>query len=63
VATRASDVLRWVAEARIPVEATPGPQADEYLAWAPLQCSLHLDGVIARVEDEQGNGLSFFEPN
>jgi hypothetical protein len=23
---------------------------------------LHLDGVVARVEDEQGEGLSFFEP-
>jgi hypothetical protein len=63
VATRASDVLWRVAEARIAVEAPPRPQADEDLAWATLQCSLHLDGVVARVEDEQGNnGLSFFEP-
>jgi hypothetical protein len=62
VATRASDVLRRVAEARITVEATPGAQAEEDLAWAPLQCSLHLDGVVDRVEDEQGEGLSYSEP-
>jgi hypothetical protein len=62
VATGASDVLRRVAEARIAVEASPRPQADEYLAWASLQLSLHLDGVVASVEDEQGEGLSSFEP-
>jgi hypothetical protein len=62
VATGASDVLRRVAEARIAVEAPPRSQAEEYLAWALLQCSLHLDGVVARVEDEQGDGISFFEP-
>jgi hypothetical protein len=62
VATRASDVLRRVAETRIAVEATPRPQADEDLARTPLQCSLHLDGVVACVEDEQGDVLSFFEP-
>jgi hypothetical protein len=62
VPTRASDVLRWFAEARIAIEAPPGAQAEEYLAWAPLQCSLHLDGVVARIEDEQGDGISFFEP-
>jgi hypothetical protein len=55
-------VLRRVAEARVAVEAPPRPQADEDLARAPLQCSLHLDGVVARVEDEQREGLSFFEP-
>src|SRR5215216_2538550 len=27
-----------------------------------LQCSLHLDGVVARIEDEQGDAISFFEP-
>jgi hypothetical protein len=37
VATRASDVLRRVAEARIAVEAPPRPQADENLAWTPLK--------------------------
>ncbi len=66
VATRASNVLwRRVAEARGAVEeAPPRPQADEDLTRAPLQwCSLHLDdGVVARVEDEQGSGLSSFEP-
>jgi hypothetical protein len=62
VAPGASDVLRRVAQARVAVEAPPRPQADEDLAWAPLQCSLHLDGVVARVEDEQGDGISFFEP-
>jgi hypothetical protein len=62
VPTRASDVLRWFAEARIAIEAPPGAQAEEDLAWAPLQCSLHLDGVVARIEDEQGYGLSFLEP-
>src|SRR5919107_3137252 len=62
VATGASDVLRRVAEARIAVEAAPGAQAEEYLARTALQCSLHLDGVVARVEDEQGDGLSLFEP-
>jgi len=61
VATRASDVLRRITEARVAVEATPRPQADEYLAWASLQGSLQLDWVVARVEDEHGDGLSFFE--
>src|SRR5215207_8533767 len=36
LATRASDVFWRVAEARIAVEAPPRPQAEEYLAWAPL---------------------------
>jgi hypothetical protein len=62
VAPGASDVLRRVAQARVAVEAPPRPQADEDLAWDPLQCSLHLDEVVARVEDEQGDGISFFEP-
>jgi hypothetical protein len=55
-------VLGRVAEARIAVEAAPGTQAEEYLAWAPLQCSLHLDGIVARIEDEKGEGISSFEP-
>ena len=54
---------RRIAEARVAVEATPRPQGDEDLARrTPLQCSLQFDGVVARVEDEQGNGLSFFKP-
>jgi hypothetical protein len=55
-------VLRRIAQARIAVEATPGTQTEEDLAWAPLQCSLHLEGVLARVDDEQGEGLSYSEP-
>jgi hypothetical protein len=55
-------VRRRVAEARVAVEATSRPQADEDLAPAPLQCSLQFDGVVACIEDEQGNGLSFLEP-
>ena len=45
-----------VREARVAVEAAPGAQADEDLARAPLQSLLHLDGVVARIEDEhRGN--------
>ena len=62
VATRASDTCGRIRETRVTVEAPPRPQTDEDLARAPLQYSLHLDGVVARVEDEQGDGLSFFEP-
>src|SRR5919202_3604713 len=42
-------------EARIGVEATPRSQTDEDLARTPLQSLLHLDGIVARVEDEQGS--------
>jgi hypothetical protein len=49
-------------EARIAVEATPGPQTDEDLAPAPLKPPLQLDGVVAGVEDEQGDAPSRFEP-
>jgi len=58
VATRASDVLRRVAEARVAVEAAPGAQADEDLRRGLLQCSLQLDGIVAGVEDEQGDTIS-----
>ena len=61
VATGASDVFRRVAQTRVAVEAAPGAQAEEDLARAPLQSLLHLDGVVARIEDEQGNGPSFPE--
>ena len=62
MAPGASDVLRRVAQARVALEAPPRPQAEEDLAWAPLQCSVHLDAVLARLEDEQGDSISFFEP-
>jgi hypothetical protein len=58
MATGASDVRGRIAEARITVEATPRPQADEDLARAPFQPPLQLDGVVARVEDEQGSSSS-----
>jgi hypothetical protein len=45
-------------EARIAVEAASCPQTDKYLARAPLKSLLHLDGIVTRVEDEQGEGLS-----
>jgi hypothetical protein len=48
-------VSRWTSEARISVEATPRPQTDEDLARNPLQSLLHLDGIVASVEDEQGS--------
>jgi len=51
-----------IREARIAVEASPRSQADEDLARAPLQPLLHLDRVVARVEDEKRDGLYFFEP-
>jgi hypothetical protein len=60
VATRASDVLGRVAEAGVAIEATSGAQAEEDLARVPLEPLLHLDRVVARVEDEQGDGLFFF---
>jgi len=40
-------------EARIAVEATPSPQADEDLARTSLEPLLELDGIITSVEDEQ----------
>jgi hypothetical protein len=58
VATGTSDVFRRVAEARIAVEAAPGSQADEDLARTPLKALLHLDGVVARIEDEQRSSVS-----
>jgi hypothetical protein len=40
VATGPSDVRGRIAEARVAVEATPGAQADENLARAPLNPQL-----------------------
>jgi hypothetical protein len=62
VATRPSGFGGRTSEARIAVEAASCPQTDEYLARAPLESLLHFDGIVARVEDEQGEGLSPPEP-
>jgi hypothetical protein len=51
-------VFGRVAQARVAVEAAPGAQADEDLAGAPLQSLLHLDGIVARIEDEQRGSVS-----
>src|SRR5215211_5731636 len=61
VATRASDVCGRIREARVAVEAPPRSQANEDLARTPLEPSLQLDRVVARVEDEQGDD-PFFKP-
>ena len=55
-------MFRRVVQTRVAVEAATGAQAEEDLARAPLQSLLHLDGVLARIEDEQGNDPSFPEP-
>jgi hypothetical protein len=47
--------------ARVAVEAPPRSQADEDLARAPLEPSLQLERVVARVEDERGDD-PFFKP-
>jgi hypothetical protein len=60
MATWPSSVGRWASEARIGVEATPGAQTEEDLAWSSLQSLLHLDGIVASVEDEQGSGSLLF---
>src|SRR5215203_5236281 len=62
VATRASGAGGWACEARVGAEAATRPQTDEDLARRFLQSPLHLDRVVAGVEDEQGNGPSFPEP-
>jgi hypothetical protein len=46
-------VCGWASEARISVEATPRPQADEDLARTPLKPLLELHRIVASVEDEQ----------
>src|SRR5215212_7747999 len=60
VTTRSASVGGWASEARIGVEATPGAQTEEDLAPTPLKPLLHLDGIVARVEDEQGDAARFF---
>jgi hypothetical protein len=62
MAPGASDVLRWVAQARVAVEAASRPQTEEDLARAPFEPLLHLDGIVARIEDEQGKNVSLPEP-
>jgi len=62
VAARPSGFGRRTSEARIAVEVASCAQTDEYLARAPLESLLHFDGIITRVEDEQGEGLSPPEP-
>jgi hypothetical protein len=65
VATGTTHVLRRVAQARVAVKASPGAQTEEDLARKSFEPLLHLDGIVARVEDEQGNvGLSsYFRPS
>jgi hypothetical protein len=58
VAARPSGGGEWTGEARITVEAASCPQADEDLARASLKPPLQLDGIVARVEDEQGDAVS-----
>jgi hypothetical protein len=55
VATRPSSVSRRTSEARIAVEATPGAQTDENLAWSSLKSLLQLHRIVASVKDEQGS--------
>jgi hypothetical protein len=52
----------WDSEARISVEATPGAQTEEDLARTSLKPLLHLDGIVARVEDEQREARFLSEP-
>jgi hypothetical protein len=55
VATRSPSVGRWTSETRIGIEAASRSQTDEDLAHNSLQPLLHLDGIVASVEDEQGS--------
>jgi len=63
LATRASDVFGRVRETRVAIEASPGAQADEYLARTSLESLLHLDGIVARIEDEQRGSVSATKRN
>jgi hypothetical protein len=47
---------------RIAVEAASCPQTQEYLARAPFEPLLHFEGIVTRIEDEQGEDLSPPEP-
>ena len=57
MATRPSGGGGRASEARIGVEAAPCPQTDEDLARPSLKPLLHFNGIVARVEDEQGSGI------
>jgi hypothetical protein len=52
----------WASEARIGIEATPGAQTDEDLAPTPLKPLLHLDGIVASIEDEQRDARFLSDP-
>src|SRR5215208_2396903 len=56
VTTWPTSVCGRASEARISVEATPCPQADEDLARSSLQPLLELHRIVASVEDEQRSG-------
>jgi hypothetical protein len=58
VAARPAGRSGRTGKARIAEEAASCPQPDEDLARPILQYSLQLDGVVACVEDEQGNAAS-----
>ena len=62
VAARPSGLGGRTGKAGIAKEAAPGAQTDEYLARAPFEPLLHLDGIVTRVEDEKGDGFSLPEP-
>src|SRR5918996_620934 len=56
VATWPASVCGRASEARISVEATPRPQAEEDLARISLEPLLELHRIISSVEDEQRSG-------
>src|SRR5215210_1432400 len=62
VTPRPASVGTRASEARIGVEAAPGPQTDEDLARTSLKPLLQLHGIVARIEDEQGDGFFSSEP-
>ena len=54
--TRPSGGGGWTSETRVCKQAATRPQTEEDLAPAPLKPLLNLDGIVARIEDEQRNG-------
>jgi hypothetical protein len=63
MATWPASVCGRAGEVRITVEATTCAQTDENLARATLKPLLQLDGIVARVEDEQGDALFLPKPS